>query len=122
MTATDFNAKVAKNAKAAKAAKAFAWRDFLPPDQSVDARERWRAAFGGLLGVLLTALLCHALVPGHAVSAWLVAPVGASAVLVFAVPASPFAQPWSVVGLSSPRPARARPRPSTAISTSPRTS
>lgn len=29
---------------------------------------------------------------------WLVAPVGASAVLVFAVPASPLAQPWSVVG------------------------
>lgn len=29
--------------------------------------------------------------------AWLVAPLGASAVLVFAVPASPLAQPWSAV-------------------------
>ena len=29
---------------------------------------------------------------------WLVAPLGASAVLVFAVPASPMAQPWPVVG------------------------
>lgn len=29
---------------------------------------------------------------------WLVAPLGASAVLVFAVPASPMAQPWAVVG------------------------
>ncbi|MEG8058719.1 HPP family protein [Sphingomonas sp. 22L2VL55-3] len=28
----------------------------------------------------------------------LVAPIGASAVLIFAVPASPLAQPWSVVG------------------------
>jgi len=27
-----------------------------------------------------------------------VAPLGASSVLVFAVPASPLAQPWSVVG------------------------
>lgn len=31
-------------------------------------------------------------------SIWLVAPIGASAVLVFAVPASPLAQPWPVVG------------------------
>ena len=28
----------------------------------------------------------------------IVAPLGASAVLIFAVPASPLAQPWSVVG------------------------
>ncbi|WP_446741099.1 HPP family protein [Sphingomonas sp. H160509] len=28
----------------------------------------------------------------------LVAPMGASAVLIFAVPASPLAQPWSVIG------------------------
>ena len=28
----------------------------------------------------------------------IVAPIGASAVLVFAVPSSPLAQPWSVVG------------------------
>jgi hypothetical protein len=31
-------------------------------------------------------------------AAWLVAPLGASAVLVFAVPSSPLAQPWSVIG------------------------
>lgn len=29
---------------------------------------------------------------------WLIAPLGASAVLVFAVPASPMAQPWAVIG------------------------
>ncbi len=29
---------------------------------------------------------------------WLVAPMGASAVLLFAVPASPLAQPWSIMG------------------------
>lgn len=31
-------------------------------------------------------------------SPWLLAPLGASAVLVFAVPASPMAQPWPVIG------------------------
>lgn len=29
---------------------------------------------------------------------WLVAPIGASAVLIFAVPTSPLAQPWPVIG------------------------
>jgi len=77
---------------------ALSWRDFLPPDQTVDARERWRAALGALLGVLLTGWLCHALAPAHGGTPWLVAPIGASAVLVFVLPASPFAQPWSVVG------------------------
>jgi CBS domain-containing membrane protein len=79
-------------------APAAGWREFLPPDQSVDARERWRAACGALLGVLFTALSCYALAPAHGGAPWLVAPIGASAVLVFALPASPFAQPWSVVG------------------------
>ncbi|VEA74072.1 HPP family [Serratia rubidaea] len=32
------------------------------------------------------------------VNLWFVAPMGASAVLLFAVPASPLAQPWSIVG------------------------
>ena len=77
---------------------ASSWRDFLPPDQTVDAKERWRASLGALLGVLLTALLCHAFTPPHGSLPWLVAPIGASAVPVFALPASPFAQPWSVVG------------------------
>ena len=31
-------------------------------------------------------------------SRWLIAPLGASAVLVFALPASPLAQPWPVIG------------------------
>jgi len=35
---------------------------------------------------------------GQGLDPWLVAPIGASAVLVFGVPSSPLAQPWSVVG------------------------
>ena len=54
---------------------------------------------GATLGILLTAILCH-LLGANATGqwAWLVAPIGATAVLVFAVPASPLAQPWAVVG------------------------
>src|SRR6202012_5559167 len=38
------------------------------------------------------------LLPAGAAAPWMVAPLGASAGLVFCVPASPLAQPWSVVG------------------------
>lgn len=43
----------------------------------------------------ITTLLLGGIDPGLP---WLVAPLGASAVLVFSVPASPLAQPWPVVG------------------------
>lgn len=56
-----------------------------------------RGALGGALGIAL-AMLVARLLPGAAASAWLVAPVGASAVLVLALPASPLAQPWPVLG------------------------
>lgn len=68
----------------------------LPPRLAIDGRERLRVVAGVGLGLLLTGLLCQALAGHHA--AWLVAPLGASAVLVFGVPASPLAQPWSVLG------------------------
>ena len=74
------------------------WRDWLPAPMAVDARERLRAAAGALLGILATWLLAHALMPQGGGVPWLVAPIGASAVLVFAAPASPFAHPWAVVG------------------------
>ncbi len=50
-----------------------------------------------MLGIVITAILCR-LCANSPTAVWLVAPLGASAVLVFAVPASPLAQPWSVVG------------------------
>jgi CBS domain-containing membrane protein len=52
---------------------------------------------GALVGLLLTAALSHLALGGPS-SAALVAPMGASAVLLFCLPASPLAQPWSVVG------------------------
>lgn len=77
-----------------------AWlRALFPTAQSIDGRERLRVVFGAGLGILLTGWLSHsASGAGSTALPWLVAPLGASAVLVFAVPASPLAQPWSVVG------------------------
>jgi CBS domain-containing membrane protein len=75
------------------------WHAFRPARTRINTRERLRLVTGALLGIFVTGLLCH-LAPGSALSGlpWLIAPLGASAVLVFAVPASPMAQPWPVVG------------------------
>lgn len=64
----------------------------------VDAKERLRAFAGAGAGILVAGLLSHWVGGAGGLSPWLVAPIGASAVLVFAVPGSPLAQPWSVVG------------------------
>lgn len=72
------------------------WRAWLLADTpALSAGERSRAALGALLGIGLCGLLFHALPLG---SRWLIAPVGASAVILFALSHSPLAQPWSVVG------------------------
>lgn len=72
-------------------------RRFQPLPMKVDARERVRVVVGAVFGIGLTAVLGHWLAD-DALSVWLVAPMGASAVLVFGVPTSPMAQPWAVVG------------------------
>lgn len=77
-------------------------QSWLPGAATANSREQLRSVAGALLGVLLTAcvspLLIHTL-PGHAgFSLLLMAPIGASSVLLFALPASPLAQPWSVIG------------------------
>ena len=66
----------------------------LPPGSPMEAL---RAGLGACLALALLALI---LPPGAAdlrFGLYLIAPFGASAVLVFAVPSSPLAQPWSVV-------------------------
>ena len=75
------------------------WRGLWPAPLAIDGRERLRVVVGATLGMLVTALLCQAVGgPASAGWPWLVAPMGATAVLVFAVRASPLAQPWAVVG------------------------
>ncbi|BAP45898.1 HPP family protein [Pseudomonas sp. 21LCFQ02] len=79
-------------------------RAFWPAPHAIDALERLRASTGAALGILLAAVCAAFWLNGNAahehglLALALVAPLGASAVLVFAVPASPLAQPWSVVG------------------------
>lgn len=58
----------------------------------------WLAAVtGATLAIALSGLLARMLggAPGLP---WLIAPMGASAVLVFMLPASPLAQPWPLIG------------------------
>ncbi|GAB3488194.1 HPP family protein [Curvibacter fontanus] len=71
-------------------------RSFWPAPLTVSRREIWLGCLGAGLGLLGTEWLSH-----HALgelNPWFIAPMGASAVLLFAVPASPLAQPWSIVG------------------------
>jgi CBS domain-containing membrane protein len=60
--------------------------------------ERVRACIGALIGIALVGSVTPLLFPVHDALPWLIAPIGASAVLLFAVPASPLAQPWSIIG------------------------
>lgn len=66
--------------------------------QDIPAREKARSAVGAIIGIALTAILGRLLIDTNAALPWIIAPMGASAVLLFAVPASPLAQPWSVLG------------------------
>ena len=56
------------------------------------------SVLGATIGIALTMLICLQFPIVYADLPIIVAPIGASAVLVFAVPSSPLAQPWSVVG------------------------
>lgn len=74
------------------------FQNLLPPRASISQRERFRAGAGALLGILLTGSASALLADSTVSTLWLMAPMGASAVLLFGVPASPLAQPWSIVG------------------------
>lgn len=73
------------------------WR-FRPLLAGATVRERFVACLGAVLGIGLTALVGLLALGDASALPWIVAPMGASAVLVFAVPSSPLAQPWSVIG------------------------
>lgn len=71
---------------------------FLPAPSAASRTERLRGCIGALLGLLATGLICRAAVGGGIALPMLIAPMGASAVLLFAAPASPLAQPWPIIG------------------------
>lgn len=60
--------------------------------------DRVLACTGAAVGITLTAIVTAMACGNGWTAILLVAPMGASAVLIFAVPASPLAQPWSVIG------------------------
>jgi CBS domain-containing membrane protein len=74
-------------------------RLFVPLLAGASLRDRVIASVGALIGIGFVGLASIALFP--ATMPWIVAPMGASAVLLFAVPASPLAQPWSIAGGNS---------------------
>lgn len=57
-----------------------------------------RGAAGALIGIAVAGATAKVVPGGAAALPFIVAPMGAAAVLLFAVPASPLAQPWPVVG------------------------
>ena len=71
-------------------------RGLRPAQPAVSRREIALASLGAALGLGLAAALSQ-LVLGE-FNPWFIAPMGASSVLLFAVPASPLAQPWSMLG------------------------
>lgn len=68
------------------------WIGFGPAMARAHVPDLARASLGAVLGLLAAA----GLVAATGASAWLIAPFGASSVLLYAVPNSPLAQPWSV--------------------------
>ena len=74
---------------------------FWPAPLGIDGRERLRFIVGAMGGVLLTAMLSRWWAGDSATGKWMVASLGASAVLVFGMPSSPLAQPWPVLGGST---------------------
>ena len=71
---------------------------FIPAPPGPGFFDRLKAASGAIGGIAITGLLCGLMLGNGIAHPLLVAPMGASAVLLFAVPASPLAQPWSVFG------------------------
>lgn len=74
------------------------FRTYLIADAApLSSGERWRSALAGLLGLLLLQALLT-VIPASPATRQLLAPAGASAVILFCLPHSPLGQPWSVAG------------------------
>jgi CBS domain-containing membrane protein len=71
---------------------------YLGGDQPAVAwAERLRSVFGAFIGLALVLTVAKYLGELSGLDEWLMASLGASALLVFALPQSPMAQPWAVV-------------------------
>lgn len=75
----------------------FARRYLIPDAAPLSPAERWRSTLAALLGMLLIQGIL-AVLPAQPGISYLLAPLGASSVILFVLPHSPLAQPWSLVG------------------------
>ncbi|OTG96277.1 HPP family protein [Acinetobacter sp. ANC 3832] len=72
------------------------WLNILKPNFKVlPLKDRLVCGIGALLGLVISSLVSWYALGDF--NAWYIAPMGASSVLLFAVPASPLAQPWNMV-------------------------
>lgn len=71
---------------------------YVPPPVIIDRRERLRVCGGVLIGLLLTAAVTRLTLGGSSPLPALLGSMGASALLLFAMPSSPLAQPWPTLG------------------------
>ncbi|CAI1073218.1 HPP family protein [Serratia entomophila] len=67
-----------------------------PHPLAVGKKEILLSSLGAGLGLTIASWVSHFIL--GEVNLWFIAPMGASAVLLFGVPNSPLAQPWSIVG------------------------
>ncbi|WP_339947468.1 HPP family protein [uncultured Albimonas sp.] len=72
-------------------------RGFAPAIGATPLHEALRAGLGAFAGLLAAGLLALSPAVDLTLGLYLVAPFGATSVLLFAVPNSPLAQPWSAV-------------------------
>jgi len=71
---------------------------YLGGDQPlVTWTERFRSSCGAFVGLMLVLTIAKYLGELSGIDEWLMASLGASALLVFALPGSPMAQPWAVI-------------------------
>lgn len=68
----------------------------MPPANTASRTEQLRASAGAFVAMVVTSVVCVQLMGESAV--WLIAPMGASSVLLFCLHGSPLAQPWPVIG------------------------
>ncbi|TNC95054.1 MAG: HPP family protein [Gallionellaceae bacterium] len=72
-------------------------KSFIPHKTSAPFLEKVRSGLAGGIAILLLAWVLYAL-PQHSYQLLMLGSMAASAVLLFASPHSPFAQPWNLVG------------------------
>lgn len=82
-----------------KVLRQFSLRYLIADAAPLSPRERWNSALSALFGMLLMEGVLLALPTGTGPEiSYLLAPLGATSVILFALPHSPLAQPWSVAG------------------------